>query len=357
MTSGHSTINTEIAVTSDAPFHCVWFQTEDRTAEVVLKANPHYWNTARGARLEKVVFLNDIEQQRAIELVCTSDGAVDIVTNVAPADAERVKHSQHAKLVAANALRTVFGIFNRDGAANPFDDVRLRTALNLAIDREKLVAKGLQGYGEPAGALTPRWTYSFLTRPAVYDFDREKARELLRESGWNNARVLRIHVPNEFETLGQIVAEDLRENLPLKVDLRVLSSAEKLRDLRALAERKGALGWDVFLYGWAGQIADAPPLELHYQVLGKYGALRRGGETPAFDDLYKQFAAQTATAKQAEYANELDKFVREAASALFLCSRQALYAVNKEVNFTPYASTFELAECEVSRNHWSRGDV
>ena len=343
-------------MTSDAPFHCVWFQTEDRTQEVVLEANPRYWNTARGARLERVVFLNDIEQQKAIELVCTTTGAVDIVTNITPEDAARVENSQHAKLVAANALRTVFGIFNRDADNNLLDDVRVRTALNLAIDRAKLVADGLQGYGEPAGALTPRWTYSFLTRPAVYDFDAEKARELLRESGWNNARSLRIAVPNEFETLGQIVAQDLRENLQIAVDLKILSSAEKLRDLRSLAERKNALDWDVFLYGWSGQIADAPPLELHYQVSGKYGALRRGGETPEFDALYKQFAAQTATAKQAQYANDLDKLVRENASALFLCSRQALYAVNKELSFTPYASTFELAECEASRNHWSRGE-
>jgi len=57
--------------------------------------------------------------------------------------------------------------------------------------------------------------------------------------------------------------------------------------------------------------------------------------------------------KQAELANELDKFVYEDASVLFLCSPQALYAVNREVDFTAYASTFELAECEVGANHWS----
>jgi len=87
---------------------------------------------------------------------------------------------------------------------------------------------------------------------------------------------------NEHENLGYLIARDLRDGLQLTIDLKILSSQEKLRDLRNLAERKERLDWDVFIYGWSGQIADAPPLELHYQIIGKHGALRRGGETPAF---------------------------------------------------------------------------
>lgn len=291
----------------------------------------------------------------AIEKVCA--GEVDIVTNIAPEDAERIENSEHAKIVAADALRNIFGIFNRAGDDNLLNDLKMRQAVNLSIDRDALVKEGLEGYGEPAGSLTPRWTYSFLTRPSAYDFDPKKAAQMRREAGWEDSRELRLAVPNEFETLGHLVAQNLRDGLQLTVDLKVLSNAEKLTDLRALAERTGDFDWDVFLYGWSGQITDAPPLELHYQVSGKYGALRLGGETPAFDDLYKEFTRQTAMAKQAQYANDLDALVREDASALFLCSRQAIYAVNREVSFTPYATTFELAECEVGKNHWSRREA
>ncbi len=290
----------------------------------------------------------------AIELVCTSEGEVDIVTNVAPEDAEKIENSKFAKLISADALRNVFGIFNREGDDNLLNDLKMRQAINFSIDRDALVKEGLKGYGEPAGSLTPLWTYGFLTRPKPYDFDPKKAAQLRRASGWNDDRELRVVVPNEFAALGDLIAENLRDGLQLTVDLRILSSEEKLTDLRNLAERKGTFDWDVFLYGWSGQISDAPPLELHYQVLGKYGALRRGGETPAFDDLYRQFNEQTDQLKQAQLANALDKFIYDDASAMFLCSRQALYAVNKEVSFTPYASTFELAECEVGKNHWSR---
>ena len=69
--------------------------------------------------------------------------------------------------------------------------------------------------------------------------------------------------------------------------------------------------------------------------------------------MYDEFTQQTSVLMQAKKAYDLDKFVYEEALALFLCSPQALYAVSKEVDFTPYATTFELAECAVSANHWS----
>ncbi len=56
----------------------------------------------------------------------------------------------------------------------------------------------------------------------------------------------------------------------------------------------------------------------------------------------------------AKKAYDIDRFVYDETLALFMCSPQSLYAVNREVDFTPYATTFELAECEASANHWSR---
>ena len=173
----------------------------------------------------------------AIELVCTSEGEVDIVTNVAPEDAEKIENSKFAKLISADALRNVFGIFNREGDDNLLNDLKMRQAINFSIDRDALVKEGLKGYGEPAGSLTPLWTYGFLTRPKPYDFDPKKAAQLRRASGWNDDRELRVVVPNEFAALGDLIAENLRDGLQLTVDLRILSSEEKLTDLRNLAER------------------------------------------------------------------------------------------------------------------------
>jgi len=320
-----------------------------------LEANPNYWNTARGARLEKVVFLNNISQKDAIEKVCYADGEVDIVTNVSPTDAGRVANSLHAKLVNANAMRVVAGIINRRN--DLLDDVRVRQALNYAIDRERLVENGLGGYGEPSAGLTPMWTTSLLSRLSPYARDAEKAKRLFEEAGWQSERRLKLATANERENLARMIAADISNSLKIGVDVIVFSDAEKLSELRKLAEKKTAPDWDVFIYNWSGQTTDAPPLELHYHFVGKNGALRAGQSISEFENLYDEFTQQTGVLMQAKMAYDIDKFVYDEALALFICSPQVLYAVNREVEFTPYATTFELAECEASKNHWSRREI
>jgi len=317
-----------------------------------LQANPNYWNTARGARLEKVVFLNDVSQTAAIEKVCYAEGEVDIVTNISPTDAGRVANSPHAKLVNANAMRVVAGIINR--TSDLLDDARVRRALNHSINRERLVENGLLGYGEPSAGLTPIWTTSLLSRLSPYKHEPEKAKKLFEEAGWQSDRRLKLATANERENLARMVASDISNALGIGVDVIVFSDTEKLSELRKLAEKKVAPDWDVFVYGWSGQTTDAPPLELHYHFVGANGALRAGDPIADFENLYDEFTQQTNLLMQAKKAYDIDKFVYDEALALFLCSPQALYAVNREVDFTPYATTFELAECEVGKNHWSR---
>ena len=62
---------------------------EDRSERVVLEANRDH-NTDRCARLSQVVFRNDLSPGSALDLVCDQEGEVDIVTEVSPADADRV---------------------------------------------------------------------------------------------------------------------------------------------------------------------------------------------------------------------------------------------------------------------------
>lgn len=319
----------------------------------MLEANPRYWNTARGARLEKVIFLNDVSQTEAIEKVCSAEGEVDLVTNISPTDAGRVTSSPHAKLVAANAMRIVVGIINRESEL--LDDVRIRRALNHAVDRDRLVENGLNGYGEPAGSLTPRWTTTpLLSRLSPYERDAERAKKLFAEAGWQKDKRLKLVTASERETLARMVASDISSALDIGVDVIVLSDAEKLSELRSLAEKSRSPEWDILIYNWSGQTTDAPPLELHYHFVGKNGAYRAGAPVAEFEKMYDEFTKQTNVLMQAKQAYDIDKFVYDEALALFLCSPQALYAVNREIDFTPYATTFELAECEANANHWSR---
>jgi peptide/nickel transport system substrate-binding protein len=119
----------------------------------VLEANPNHWNRERGPYLERVIFRNDLTPAEALDLVCDTEGEVDIVTEVSPAAAERVESSEHARLVTTDAMRVLVGIINRD--AEPFADARARKALNLAVDRGRLIRDTFRGYACKTAGLIP----------------------------------------------------------------------------------------------------------------------------------------------------------------------------------------------------------
>jgi len=331
---------------------------EDRTPRVRLVANTDYWDKARGPRVREVVFRNDVSPQRALELVCTTEGEVDIVTEVAPDDAARVERSEHAKLVSIDAMRAVVGIINRDAEGLPLADRGVRRALNLAVDREALVREAMCGRARPLAGLTPPTPLTlaqlFPDRLGPYPHDTARAATLWPAAGGAGSRPLRIATMEKLERVARAVAADLRAALGLDVEVTVYRGEEELRARRRLAEKERPRAWDVFILEQGTQTADAPTLELHRAVVGETGEYRAGPVVPAFEALYAEFTRQTSQVQLALMANRIDRFVYNQDLALFLCAPRALYAVNKHVQFNAYRTTLELAETTVDEGHWSR---
>ena len=82
---------------------------DKRSDRVVLEANTDYWDHARFPRVQRIVFDNTLGQEEAIELVKTSEGRVDLVTELRPLDTLRVAESPYATVVKNRAATvTVF---------------------------------------------------------------------------------------------------------------------------------------------------------------------------------------------------------------------------------------------------------
>jgi ABC-type transport system substrate-binding protein len=364
LADGHSSLDTEQATISREPFACTWLWYEDRIPRLRLVANTDYWDKRRGPHLREVVFRNDVSPKEALELVCTTEGEVDILTEVSPVDAARVEHSRHARLVAIDAMRAVAGVINRDADGLPLGDRRARQALNLAIDRDSLVREVMFGRARPLAGLTPptaiNLLHRFPNRLKPYPHDPGRAAELWREAcreaggGLGRGRPLRIAAPDEFGRMAREIAADLREALDIDTEVTVYRGEEKPQARRRLAEKVLPREWDVLLLEQVTQTADAPTLELHRAFVGATGEYRAGPVVPEFEALWAELVRQTSQVRLARMNNRIDRFVHDEALALFLCAPQALYAVNRHVDFTAYRTTFELPECRVSNEHWSR---
>jgi len=329
-------------------------ESEERAARLVLEANRSHWNLERGPRLERVIFRNDLTPTKALDLCISTEGEVDIVAEVSPADAERIKASQFANLVTCDANRVLVGIINRSSPDVPLADQRARKALNLAVDRQKVITQGLAGYANLISALTPSWCGGFPPGAEPYPHDPEQARKLMGEIGWPQGRNLRIAAPEPFAGIARLVAADVQAALAIGVDIIVVPQEQMLAGSRMLMEKKLPLPWDILIFGWFDLSSEAPPAAVHREFFGTDGAFRAGPELPEFNRLYTEMAAQIDGEKLVKVAEQIDRYVFEEALALFLCAPQALYAVNKHVSFGPYRTTFEVAETEVDEQHWSR---
>lgn len=357
LTEGYSSINTRIGVMRPAPFACTWLiDTIDRTDTVVLEANRNHWNQARIPRLERVVFRNDLTPTEALERCMTTEGEVDIVTEVSPADAARVKASEHARLEVCDANRVLMGIFNRLSPDGLLGDRRVREALNLAVDRERVIREGLAGYANPLPALTPSWCAGYPPGQEPRPHDPARARQLLEDAGWPAGRPLRIAGPAPFEGIARMMAADIATSLGIATEVQVIPDADWFAALRILVEKKLAPTWDVLVFGWFDLSSEAPPAAVHREFFGGDGAFRVGPEDPKFNDLYTAMARELDGARLVSIAEQIDQYAYDEALGLFLCAPQVLYAVNKNVSFLAYKTAFELAETEVSEQHWSRRD-
>lgn len=108
-------------------------------------------------------------------------GQVDIVNQVPIANVETLKSSAGVTVLSESTTYVDQVYFNTSRPG--LDDARVRTALNLALDRESLVAAAYLGLGAPASTYYPEshWAY---TEGLDYDFDTAQAKTLLAEAGF-----------------------------------------------------------------------------------------------------------------------------------------------------------------------------
>ncbi|GAC1568130.1 MAG: hypothetical protein NVS2B3_10090 [Vulcanimicrobiaceae bacterium] len=304
--------------------------------------------------MQRVVFRNELSPARALELCISGDGEVDIVTEVSPADAKRVIDSKFAHLEVCDANRVLVGVFNRHvGRDVDLNDRHLRTALNLCIDREKVIRDGMLGYASNVAALTPPWCAGHPSDLEPFPCDAAAAKAEFAHVKWPAGRALRIATGGGFAGIANLVANDIRRALGIAVDVLVGEDASALAGARALAEGRLVPDWDILLNFWFDISSEATPAMIHREFFGSDGAFRVGPELPEFNALYDEMARQTDGARLVKKTEAIDRYTKEEALGLFLCSPQSLTAVNNHVKFKPYATTFELAEAEITEGHWS----
>lgn len=148
--------------------------------EIIFEANRDYFPGR--PYLDKIMVRTYLSQELAWARLMRGEG--DLLGPVDPSVYDFLKQVRSLQIYNAYNLHYSIVAFNND--REPFHDMRVRQALNYAIDKGAMIQKALMGKGQPAaGPIWPRsWAYDPAVKP--YPYDPQKALSLLKEAGWRD---------------------------------------------------------------------------------------------------------------------------------------------------------------------------
>ncbi|TDD18357.1 ABC transporter substrate-binding protein [Nonomuraea diastatica] len=144
------------------------------------------YNGPRPATVKKMNWLTIVDAAARVAKISGGSAEAQIADNIPYANVDQLKQ-QGLTVEGGKGMNHMFLMFNT--GAKPFDDVRVRQALHYAIDKQKMIDVALKGHGTASSSFLNEGHPDHKRASVVYDYDPDKAKELLKEAGVSNLTV------------------------------------------------------------------------------------------------------------------------------------------------------------------------
>jgi len=290
------------------PFQLVSREPDQRT---VMRRYENYWG--------KDQIQNDISEivyrpipEAATRVAALLSGEVDWVQDLPPQDIERLRTAQGVRVSTGPENRPIFLGMNvgvpelRSSdvkGKNPFAEVRVRQAINTAINREAIQRVVMRGQSQPAGAVASPFINGYTKELDTWPkYDVAAARKLLADAGYPNGFSTTLHCTNDRYVNDEGICQAVVGMLG-QIGIKATLVAQSLR-VHFPAIQRGE--YDFYLLGWG-----IPTFDSHY----------------VFNDLYRTKTASAGTWNGTGFSDpELDKKIDSLNSEIDTAKRNATIA-------------------------------
>ncbi|MCL4186897.1 MAG: peptide ABC transporter substrate-binding protein [Rhodobacteraceae bacterium] len=296
---------------------------------VVLSAYPGYW----GGPAEVTGATYVWRQDSAVRAAMVAAGEADIAPRIAVQDAT----DGSMDFAYSNAVTTSFRI---DGAIAPLDDVRVRRAANLAIDRDALRGTLFSAEAIPAAQQVPPGATGYNPELTPYAFDPGEARRLLAAARADGAPVDteivligRYNIYSNAEEVVQAVQAMLAD-VGFKTSIKMTDSAEWFKlALKPFAEGRAP---NIFQTGHDNTMGDAV-----FTVPAKYASTERQATmtVPELDRLIAEASVASGEERRAKFAEALRMIHEDIVPDIILFHMVEFARVNPRITYVPNVST------------------
>lgn len=280
------------------PFQVIQYQ---KDALVRFKAFPQYW--AGKAKIDDLIFA--ITPDASVRWAKLQKGECHVMPYPNPADLDAMRKDSNVKLLEQPGLNIGYLAYNT--TKKPFDDVRVRKAVNMAIDKKAIVSAVYLSTGIPATNPIPpgQWSYNKALKDDA--FNPAEAKKLLTAAGYPNGftsdlwamPVQRPYNPNA-KRIAELMQADLAK-VGVKAEIKSFEWGEYRKRMQNGEHQMGMMGW-------TGDNGD--PDNFLNTLLGCNSAKSNGSNVAKF--CYKPFEDLVQKAKTVSNVAERTKLYEKA---------------------------------------------
>jgi oligopeptide transport system substrate-binding protein len=273
--------------------------------------------------------------------VLYDQGKLDLAGVGASAEVERALDpggTLNKELVVKPQLNLFYLAFNTH--ARPFDDIKVRQAFSLVVDRPRIARAMFENKVKPASGILPPGLPGYTGNPGPLSYDIGKARDLIAQSSYRSpANLPHITLYSTGDPLAGVLQATYKEAFGINLEVRNY-------DLREFQSGLSQKQFQMYLYGWTADYPD--PENFLRSLLGNSSPYNESGyNSNQFEDLMKQGDQQTDMNRRLEYYAQAERLALGDAPLL---------PIYHEVSYTlvkPYVRGLEITPAGV----WSLKDV
>jgi peptide/nickel transport system substrate-binding protein len=270
---------------------------------MLLVKNPNYWDKTKPV-VDEILIKTIIDDNARV--LALQAGEVDAI-NYAPYN--RVNElKQDPNLVVTQFPSSSTNYLTLNIRNKPLDDVKVRQALAYAIDRDALIKVINFGIGQPATTFRPRGSLYYNDKLTGWSYDLDKAKQLLKEAGYEQGFKVAMQITSGRETEKQIatLVKDMWAKLGVELDIQPIESG-------LLNDNYYNNKFEIQYNYWSDDIPD-PSEETNYAVVfATSESFHTGFKSEEVDTLAANALKETDPEKRKEMYQRIQEIFNEQA--------------------------------------------